>query len=81
MSVGLHELDIGEEIELKGPLGSFQWLGKGLAEWKKEQRAVSNLAFVCGGSGASNLILALLEVLMFSFLQVSHPSSKSSAPS
>jgi len=31
MTTGFDELELGDTIELKGPLGSFVWKGKGVA--------------------------------------------------
>lgn len=51
MSVGFHQLVVGDTVELKGPLGSFVWNGKGMALWKGVERRVKNIGLICAGSG------------------------------
>lgn len=54
MSVGFHQLVVDDTIELKGPLGSFNWNGKGLATWKGVEHRVKHLGLICAGSGKSS---------------------------
>lgn len=51
MTVGFHQLEIGDTLEVKGPLGSFIWQGNGTALWKNIPQKVSEIGLVCGGSG------------------------------
>jgi nitrate reductase (NAD(P)H) len=51
MSALFDNLEIGHEVQLKGPLGSFIWLGKGEASWKGQRYKPGALAMICGGSG------------------------------
>lgn len=53
MTLGFEELEVGDCVEFKGPLGSFQWLGKGMAKWRGVERRAKNIGMICGGSGAS----------------------------
>ena len=55
MTLGFHQLTIGDYVEMKGPFGSFTWEGRGIARWKGEQRKVKNLGLICGGSGELSL--------------------------
>ncbi|KAF9045792.1 nitrate reductase [Hymenopellis radicata] len=50
----LSKLRIGDQIELKGPFGSFVWRGRDIA--------VSKLAMICGGSGITPIIQVLRGV-------------------
>lgn len=51
--MGFNQLQVGDTIELKGPLGSFVWQGRGSATWKGVPRRVKEVGLVCGGSGQS----------------------------
>lgn len=57
MTVGFNQLEVGDKIELKGPLGSFVWKGKGTALWKGVPRQVKEIGLVCGGSGTSPFLV------------------------
>jgi len=57
MSVGFSELVVGDTVEMKGPLGSFTWEGRGVAVWKGVRRKVKNIGLICGGSGSFDLLL------------------------
>lgn len=63
MTVGFSELDIGDSIELKGPLGSFVWLGNGSLSWRGQERKCRNFAMICGGSGITPIIQVIRGVL------------------
>ncbi len=51
MTMAMRQLSLGEDVEMKGPLGSFVWKGKGTASWRGVTRNVNELGMVCGGSG------------------------------
>ena len=51
MSNVLHTLPLNESVEMKGPLGSFIWLGGGRARIKEVDVRVKKVGMVCGGSG------------------------------
>jgi len=63
MTVGFHELVIGDCVEMKGPIGSFTWEGTGLARWKGVQRTVKNIGLICGGSGITPILQVIRAVL------------------
>ncbi|QRW14245.1 nitrate reductase [Ceratobasidium sp. AG-Ba] len=63
MSVGFHQLVVDDTVELKGPLGSFIWKGKGLALWRGVERPVKHLGLVCAGSGITPILQVLRSVL------------------
>ncbi|EPQ53162.1 nitrate reductase [Gloeophyllum trabeum ATCC 11539] len=63
MTVGFHQLTIGDLVELKGPLGSFEWRGSGVAVWKGVERRIKNLGLICGGSGITPILQVLRRVL------------------
>lgn len=45
------ELEIGDEMEVKGPAGHFEWTGQGMTDWHGIKRKYKNIGMVCGGSG------------------------------
>lgn len=51
MTMAMQELFVGDEVEMKGPFGSFEWKGRGKASWKGKERTVKEVGMVCGGSG------------------------------
>ena len=53
MTTGFHQLEIGDEVELKGPLGSFVWQGNGTAMYRGVPRKYKQIGMICGGSGAA----------------------------
>ncbi|KZT30292.1 hypothetical protein NEOLEDRAFT_1127249 [Neolentinus lepideus HHB14362 ss-1] len=63
MTVGFHQLAVGDTVELKGPLGSFEWKGNGTAMWKGVEKRVNKLGLICGGSGITPILQVLRRVL------------------
>lgn len=51
MTLGFAELDVGDSVELKGPIGHFTWQGKGTALLHGKQQRVREIGLLCGGSG------------------------------
>ncbi|KAF8599085.1 hypothetical protein BDV93DRAFT_539018 [Ceratobasidium sp. AG-I] len=63
MSVGFHQLMVDDAVELKGPLGSFVWNGKGSATWRGVEHRVKHLGLICAGSGITPILQVLRSVL------------------
>ncbi|TFK51423.1 hypothetical protein OE88DRAFT_1545674 [Heliocybe sulcata] len=63
MTSGFHQLAIGDTVEMKGPLGSFEWKGNGTAMWKGVERRINKLGLICGGSGVTPILQVLRRVL------------------
>lgn len=57
MTVAFNELKVGDIVEIKGPLGSFIWKGKGVASWRGKVRELKEIGLVCGGSGKRSLLV------------------------
>ncbi|KAK4937519.1 hypothetical protein LTR10_021890 [Elasticomyces elasticus] len=51
MSTAMDALPIGHFIEMKGPIGKFEYLGMGKCLIQGKERSVSNFVMICGGSG------------------------------
>ncbi|KAF9455798.1 hypothetical protein BDZ94DRAFT_1276612 [Collybia nuda] len=62
MTTLFDKMQVGDNIELKGPLGSFTWLGKGTALWKGKERKVKQIGMICGGSGITPMLQVLRGV-------------------
>jgi nitrate reductase (NAD(P)H) len=56
MTLGFAELEIGDSIELKGPIGHFIWKGQGTALVDGTERRVREIGMVCGGSGITPIL-------------------------
>ncbi|EGG10841.1 uncharacterized protein MELLADRAFT_33600 [Melampsora larici-populina 98AG31] len=63
MSVALSNVKVGDQIDMKGPLGSFIWFKDGACSWKGTARHTRNLALICGGSGVTPIIQVIRGVL------------------
>lgn len=63
MTLGFSELVVGDHVELKGPVGDFIWKGKGIASLHGEEKRVSEIGLVCGGSGITPILQVLRAIL------------------
>ena len=63
MSQYLDALRVGETIEVTGPLGHFSYLGQGRLEVDDKRSSVSQLGFICGGSGITPAYQVIQSVL------------------
>ena len=51
MSVALDRAPLGSLVDFKGPVGKFEYLGRGRASIKGAERNISSFVMICGGSG------------------------------
>lgn len=51
MSQALDSLPLGHPVEFKGPIGKFEYLGKGLCAVNGVERKIEHFIMICGGSG------------------------------
>ena len=63
MTLGFSKLVLGDVIELKGPVGHFIWRGKGMVTLHNEEKHVTEVGLVCGGSGITP-ILQILQAIV-----------------
>ena len=68
MSQYLESLSIGDTIEVKGPIGHFEYLGNGRVKIHKDMRPVTHLGFICGGTG-------ITPAYQVTFIQAAYTSS------
>ncbi|PNS16850.1 Sulfite oxidase [Sphaceloma murrayae] len=53
MSMALEQIPVGHFVEVKGPIGKFEYLGKGMCSVNGKERRVKRFICVCGGSGVT----------------------------
>ncbi|CCM02701.1 uncharacterized protein FIBRA_04807 [Fibroporia radiculosa] len=63
MTTGFSQLEVGDEIEIKGPLGAFTWQGRGSVIWKGTHRTVREIGMICGGSGITPILQVLRSIV------------------
>lgn len=63
MSMGMDSLPIGHFIEMKGPIGKFEYKGKGLCLVQGKERRVKSFLMICGGSGITPIYQVFRAVM------------------
>ena len=63
MSMALDRLSPGDEVDFKGPIGKFEYLGSGKATVKGEERRVKSFVMICGGSGITPIYQVFRAVM------------------
>lgn len=63
MTTSLDALPLGHFVEFKGPVGKFEYLGRGLCSIGGRERRVRRFIMVCGGSGITPIRQVLRSVL------------------
>ena len=64
MSQHFESLNIGDTIDIKGPIGHFTYLGRGKFKLHNELRSCESMGMICGGTGitpAYQIIKAALK--------------------
>ncbi|PNY23972.1 Nitrate reductase [Tolypocladium capitatum] len=59
MTQVLDSVPVGHSVDFKGPVGKFEYLGKGLCTVSGKQRRVRRFNMVCGGSGVTPILQVL----------------------
>jgi nitrate reductase (NAD(P)H) len=72
MTLGFSELNVGDIVELKGPIGHFIWKGQGTVLLDGTEKRVRELGMVCAGSG----ITPILQVVQGIFGDLSDQTTK-----
>lgn len=63
MTNGFHELVVGDSVEFRGPIGSFEYLGRGITKHKEHKDTIRKFGLICGGSGITPILQVLRGVL------------------
>lgn len=63
MTQALDATPLGEFVEFKGPVGKFEYLGKGLCSISGKERHLNRFVMVCGGSGITPIFQVLRAVM------------------
>lgn len=63
MSQALDALPIGHFLELKGPIGKFEYLGNGRCLIQGKERTVKSFVMICGGSGITPIYQVFRAVM------------------
>jgi nitrate reductase (NAD(P)H) len=63
MTMGFAELVVGDVLDLKGPVGHFIWKGSGIASSHGEEKRITEIGLVCGGSGITPILQVLRAIL------------------
>ncbi|KAK6948495.1 hypothetical protein Daesc_010262 [Daldinia eschscholtzii] len=63
MTQALDSIPIGHFVDFKGPVGKFEYLGRGLCSIQGQRRTVKRFVMICGGSGITPIFQVLRAVL------------------
>ncbi|KAK3292285.1 uncharacterized protein B0H64DRAFT_426438 [Chaetomium fimeti] len=63
MTQGLDALPVGHAVDFKGPVGKFEYLGRGRCSVNGKERTVRRFVMVCGGSGVTPIFAVLRAVV------------------
>ncbi|KAF3908206.1 hypothetical protein AA313_de0202700 [Arthrobotrys entomopaga] len=63
MTMALDALSIGQEVEIKGPTGKLEYLGKGRVTIRGIEKRVKSFCMICAGSGITPIFQVLRAVM------------------
>ena len=63
MSQALEALEVGKQLECKGPIGKFEYIGKGLCRISGTERKVRKFGMICAGTGVTPIFQVLRAVV------------------
>ncbi|MCJ1479131.1 hypothetical protein MMC13_007815 [Lambiella insularis] len=63
MSQAMDALRIGDSIDFKGPIGKFEYLGRGTCAINGKQRVVKNFVMISGGSGITPIFQVFRAIM------------------
>jgi len=63
MTKALDSIPIGHSVDFKGPIGKFEYHGRGLCSVNSKERKVKRFYMICGGSGITPIFQVLRAVM------------------
>ena len=63
MTRALDSIPVGHFVEFKGPVGHFEYLGKGLCTVSGQSRNIKRFVMVCGGSGITPIFQVMRAIM------------------
>ena len=63
MSKALHALSMGADVDFKGPIGKFEYLGRGRCVVSGAEHRVKRFAMICAGSGITPIFQVFRAVM------------------
>ena len=63
MSKAMNALPLGHAVDFKGPIGKFEYLGRGRCAINGVERKVNQFAMICGGSGITPIFQVFRAVM------------------
>ncbi|KNG45961.1 nitrite reductase [Stemphylium lycopersici] len=63
MTKALDAIPVGHYVDFKGPVGKFEYLGKGLCAVNGREKKVDRFYMICGGSGITPIYQVLRAVI------------------
>ena len=63
MTLAMEALPIGHGVDFKGPIGKFEYLGKGRCSVNGAERTVKKFVMICGGSGITPIFQVFRAVM------------------
>lgn len=64
MSTAMDALPIGQRVDFKGPIGKFEYLGRGLCSINGKRKGVKRFVMICGGSGITPVFQVFRAVML-----------------
>lgn len=64
MSTAMDALPIGQRVDFKGPIGKFEYLGRGLCSINGKRKSVKRFVMICGGSGITPVFQVFRAVML-----------------
>lgn len=63
MSMAIDSIPIGHFIEMKGPIGKFEYKGRGICAVSGKERVIKSFIMICGGSGITPIYQVFRAVM------------------